>query len=202
MMPFRLCFVFSFSLFLTFTSAEEKSKTIAGRTLNGWAVDLSVKNEIVRLRAIKTIGQFGPEATHVLTKALEDDSNGVRYWAAYHLGRIGPKAKKAQSKLEKLREDKKAPAVAMVAAFALSRLGLLKENLPLLIERLKHPERGMACSAAELLGNVGPAAKAAIPALEATYHRHERGKDGADYHVQGAAQNALRKIQPGWEPNK
>jgi hypothetical protein len=46
----------------------------------------------------------------------------------------------------------------------------------------------MACSAAELLGRVGPPASEALPALE-------EARQHSDYHVQGAALNAMRAIR-------
>ena len=70
------------------------------------------------------------------------------------------------------------------------------EDLPLLVETLAYPERGTACSAAELIGRIGPDAAAAIAPLEAAYSKHRPGAKGGDYHIGGAALNALRKLRP------
>ncbi len=172
--------------------AEDDAKKVAGRTLEQWAADLDSENEIVRLRAAKSLGPFGDAATKTLIKALDDQSAGVQYWAAYHLGPIGEKAKTAIDKLKAIKANKQHPGTAMAAAYALCRIEGVKPHIDLLIERTHHPERGMACSAAEFLGMIGPDAKAAVPTLE----KHQKGHK--DYHVKGACQNALRKIVPGW----
>ncbi len=193
--------------FCSSVAGGEPAKTpdqVAGRTVSGWSRDLEHANVFVRLRAAKTLGVFGPRAAGSLIRALDDQDAGVRYWAASHLADMGDAAKPAVPRLRKLRQSQRHPAVAMAAAFALCRLDTLDGNLELLVERLRDPERGMACSAAEMLGRLGPAAKSAVAALEQTYRRHHRrpGEPGpvrADYHVRGAAQNALRKIQPGWK---
>ena len=184
---------------VTVAGAEEKK--VAGRTMKGWAADLDSTNEFVRLRAVKSLGPFGADAIEPLRKALDDESAGVRYWAASHLGAIGRKASDAVERLKELKADKKNPAVAMSAAFALCRVDSVKKHIELLISRLDYPERGMACAAAEFLGRLGSAGKFAIPALERTFKKHARSSTfkGKDYHINGAAQNALRKIQPGWQ---
>lgn len=174
---------------------KEAKKEVAGRTLEQWAADLDSDNEIVRLRATKSLGPFGGAATDTLIKALDDKSAGVQYWAAYHLGPIGPKAKAAVGKLKAIKADTgnvKHPGAALAAAYALCRIEGVKPHIDLLIERTSHTERSMACSAAEFLGMIGPDAKAAVPILE----KHQKGHK--DYHVKGACQNALRKIVMGW----
>lgn len=173
---------------------DEKPKMVAGRPLEGWINAMKSTNELVRVRGVKTLGEFGEKATDALITALEDESAAVRYVAASNLGRIGKSATKAIAQLKKLKVDKDNPGVAMAAAFALCRIDKPKGNIDLLISRLTYPERGMACAAAEFLGGIGPEAKAAIPALETAFQKDR------DYHVRGAAQNALRKIQPGWKP--
>lgn len=196
-MQSRLAIIGTLLLSLS-VQAQEK---VAGRTVEGWAKDLDNKNEFVRLRAVKSLGPFGKKALEPLRKALDDKHPGVRYWAASHLGAIGTEAKLAIDRLYELKKDKNHPGVAMAAAFALCRIESVNPHIELLIQRLKYPERGMACASAEFLGRLGPKdGKSALPALERAFKDHERGKKGADYHVQGAAQNALRKINPNWKP--
>jgi hypothetical protein len=112
------------------------------------------------------------------------------------LGQLrGDALDKATDELEKLVADKKSKSVQMAAAFALCRAGKVDKHLPLLIERLQYPERAMACSAAELIGALGPAAAPAISALEKARDDNQPGGDG-DYHLGGAATAALRHVQP------
>ncbi len=83
----------------------------------------------------------------------------------------------------------------MAAAYALCRSGKLDAPLDLLIARLEDDERGMACSAAELIGELGPAAARAVPALEQARDAQPPA-GGSVYHVDRAAAHALRKVQP------
>ena len=171
--------------------------TVAGRTVQQYADDLDHEDRVVRLRAVKSLGVFGASAAEPLRQALDHQDAAVRYTAAVHLGRIGGETLKASRKrLQQLAGDETSFAVQMAASFALCRIGLVEEHLPLLIEGLAFPERGTSCSAAELIGQLGPAAAAASEPLQQTYERHRPGVKGGDYHIGGAAKNALRKVQP------
>jgi hypothetical protein len=64
-----------------------------------------------------------------------------------------------------------------------------------MIETLQYPERGMACTAAFLIGELGADAKEAEPALRRMYEQNKPGQKQGDYHRGGAAMNALRKIR-------
>ncbi len=176
--------------------ARAETREVAGMTLAQCVAQLDDENRTLRCRAVRTLGAFEQDAVKPLTAALSHSDPAVRYLAAAHLGRIGGDGLKAASeKLEKLVDDKRSKSVQMAAAFALCRAGKLDENLNLLIERLKYPERAMACSAAALIGSIGPVAAAAVPALEQARDENEPGGDG-DYHLGGAATAALRQIQP------
>lgn len=170
--------------------------TVAGRTVQQYDIDLDHEDRVVRLRAVKSLGAFGASAAEPLRDALDHQDAAVRYTAAVHLGRIGGETlKAAQQRLQQLAGDETSFAVRMAASFALCRQGLLEEHLPLLIQGLKFPERGTSCSAAELIGQLGPSADAAIEPLQQIYDRHRPGVKGGDYHIGGAAKNALRKVQ-------
>lgn len=181
---------------LTVTATGESPATVSGRTIDEYAALLDDTDRVVRLRAIKSLGAFGVDAGDAIRKGLEHDDAAMRYTAAVHLGRIGGKPLElAAARLAKLAADKKSHAVRMAASYALCETGNTAEHLPLLIESLSYPERGMACCAAELLGRLGPDAEAAIEPLEAAYAKHAPGTQGGDYHIGGAAKNALRKIR-------
>lgn len=180
------------ALLMLFVAAD--ANMIAGRDLDGWSKDLQAEDRIVRARAAKTLGAFGEEAADVLSEALENDEPAVRYWSAYHLGRLKIDDEETVEKLQQRRDKEEHAGVQLALAYALCRLGKTDENLDLLVQRLEHPSRGMACSAAELLGMLGSDAKQAVPALEAAYAANKPGGKG-DYHLGGASQNALRKIR-------
>ena len=177
----------------------EKSSTltIAGRSVEDYAVELNDENRVVRLRAARSLGAFGFTAGDTLRAALAHEDAAVRYIAAEHLGRIGGKPlEQAKSQLTKLAKDESSLAVQLAASFALCRAGLVDQHLPLLIETLRYPERGTACTAAELIGNIGPTAAAATRTLQEVHAKNRPGVKGGDYHIGGATSNALRKLRP------
>jgi hypothetical protein len=174
----------------------DDSPTVAGRTVDQYAAELNAQDRVVVLRAAKSLGAFGAVAGETLRESLDHQDAAVRYIAAEHLGRIG--GKPLETSIERLCElaaDESSLAVRLAASFALCRNGLTDDHLPLLIETLDYPERGMACSAAALIGMIGPQAAAAIGPLETVYEKNRPGAKGGDYHVGGAAMNALRKVR-------
>lgn len=179
-------------------SATEKNgpRAIAGRTIEDYATELKDESRVVRLRAARSLGAFGVAAGDALRGALAHDDAAIRYIAAEQLGRIGGKPlEQANPALTKLANDESSLAVRLAACYALCRAGLVEQHLPLLIETLRYPERGTACSAAELIGNIGPSAAAAIATLEEVHQKNRPGAKGGDYHVGGATMNALRKLR-------
>ncbi len=175
--------------------AEQPTK-IAGRTIADYTAQLSDADRVVRLRAVKSLGAFGASAGPALVSALDHDDKAVQYTAAVQLARIGGKSlQDAQEQLKQIAKDKDSLAVRMAASFALCSGGQTEQYLPTLIEGLQYPERGMVCGAAELLGMLGAKAAGAVAPLEAAYEKNRPGAKGGDYHIGGAAMNALRKIQ-------
>lgn len=170
--------------------------TIAGQTIDDYAAELNHDNRVVRLRAARSLGAFGIAAGDILRESLANDDAAVRYIAAENLGRIGGKPlEQAKGQLTELAKDETSLAVRLAASYALCRAGLVEQHLPLLIETVGYPERGTACSAAELIGNIGPSAATAIPTLEDVYEKNRPGAKGGDYHVGGAAMNAIKKLR-------
>ncbi len=140
-----------------------------------------------RVWVLYVLGRIVPEArtaVPALTELLKSSESSDRFAAAVVLGNIGPDAKDAIPALLKLLKDPK-KAACFAAVEALGRIGPgAKAAVPPLIELLKEdkpidyyadypPSIGglsihtviLAEKAAEALGNVGPDAKAAIPAL-------------------------------------
>ena len=175
--------------------SADPSKLVAGKSLEQTASDLENSDRVVRLRAVRSLGVYGEPAGKILQAALEHEDRAVRYLAAEQLGQLGGDSlKAAESKLESLAADDSSLSVQMAASFALCRAGKIDQHLPLLIRTLTYPERGTACSAAALIGKIGPQAEKAIAPLEAMHQKHRAGVKGGDYHRGGAAMNALRKI--------
>jgi HEAT repeat protein len=96
------------------------------------------------------------------SRLLADESPKVRWSAARSLGRIGPQASAAVPALiEALKDEDE--SVRMFAAWALPRVGPQAKDVPALIEAFKG-RRGVS-GVAEALGQIGPEAKDALPAL-------------------------------------
>lgn len=195
------CFVF---LWLTMalvlppvaSSQADDRPTVAGRTMQQYVEELQSEQRVDRLRAVRSLGPFGQQAAQPLRQSLDHEDAAVRFLAAEQLGRLGDDALQAAvGRLCELTEEDPSRAVRLAASFALCRHGLTEMHLPLMIETLDYPERGMACTAAYLIGELGPEAKEAEASLQRTHEKNRPGQPDGDYHLGGAAQNALRKIR-------
>ena len=185
-------------MFASSVNAETSSRTtLAGKTVEQYGTELSDADRTTRLRAAKSLSAMGQAAGATLGDALHHDDPAVRYIAAAGLGRMGGESlEDSRESLKNLAKDKRSHAAQMAASFALCRLGETSKNLPILIDALSNPQRGMVCAAAELLGDIGPPAKDATDPLKAIHAKNKSGVKGGDYHIGGASMNALRKIDP------
>ena len=180
-------------------SSQGKSHTVAGRTLDQYVQQLADSNRVVRLRAIRSLEPFGAAAAEPLRDVLDHSDPAMRYVAAAALGRLGGTSlEESTERLSDLAQGDSSDAVQLAAAYALCEAGRGEQHLTLLIERLRHPSRAMACSAAEFLGALGDDAQAAVQPLRQVSHANRPGGSG-DYHIGGAAKNALRQIEAAQE---
>ncbi len=165
----------------------------------------------------KALGRIGPraqEAVPVLERALVDEKPQVRLAAADALTRIEPNhCSNAVVVLRALQHDPNlatqwrvdhatASATATInydnptcrryrlsAAVPLWKLHLEPESpVPALVEELGKPENALAIWCVELLGDLGPEARSALPKLAALV--------GPDNGLRRAAAIAIRKIDP------
>ena len=174
------------------TLCPSRAQEIAGRTLPGWIGDLSVSNEIVQLRAAKTIGLFGRPAIPQLIKMLHSENDAVRYWAASHLGNIGNDADAAREPLKSAVNDPSFP-VRMAVNYALSRVDRAGPWFVSLVKGIQSSRRSTACAAADFFTRIGPPAKDVLPQLESVFRKESQR--GGDYHIRGAVKNAIRAIK-------
>ncbi|MEI6240772.1 MAG: HEAT repeat domain-containing protein [Planctomycetia bacterium] len=122
--------------------------------------------------AIAAIGQDAAEAVPQLAAMLSatDGPPGVRYAAAYALGRIGPAAKPAAAALAKLAssDDELMATVATWASLKIEpgNTALFQSAVPLLRKALRGGEELARLEAAVALGDIGAAASEAVPILE------------------------------------
>ena len=140
------------------------------------------------------LGMFGPAAAPAvpeLIKSLASDDDKVRNSAVYALGKIGPAAKAASATLRKLL-DSDDDFARFAATWALVRIDpkdakLVAAAVPALIKGLADERPLVRAESAATLGELGPAAKSAMPELK-------KAAEDADANVSAAAKQALAEI--------
>jgi HEAT repeat protein len=141
--------------------------------------------------ALVALGEVGPaakKAVPLLIRCLRDPEPFTHLFAAEALGKIGPDAGAA---IPALAANLRAPDtdVRLKAAFALIQVGGDRRAALacLLAEVRSSPNRTLRCLAVDLVGEIGPEAKEAVPALLDLLY---------DDDFWPSAARALRKIDP------
>jgi hypothetical protein len=152
---------------------------------------LSDPNDQVRSAAAWALAQIGPQggfAVSALARSLSDPSPRVRHLAAIALKAVGPRAAPAIPQLVGALNDP-SEYVRVRAADALGAMGPAASSAvrPLAERLLAKDERGLVLgSIATALGNIGPDAKDALPALEQVAKMRRLG---------ASAQEAILRIE-------
>jgi HEAT repeat protein len=130
------------------------------------------------------------EALKALLAALKDRQEPQRYQAAYALGEAGAAAKEALPALREALRDRM-PSVRVLAAAAVWRAASDTEAaVPVLVEVMKAGNNlSVRQQAAIKLAEIGPPARAAVPALR-------EASEDADRYLRILAATALKKIDP------
>lgn len=145
--------------------------------------------------AVFTLAAIGPDAapaTEYLTGLLRQGVPPLQYAASYALGRIGPAAAAATPALRALLESddaflRTAAAWALLKVDPAKNADLQPQAVGLFTAALADERPEVRVAMAQALAELGPAAKAALPALErALQDQHEA--------VREAAAEALEKI--------
>jgi HEAT repeat protein len=144
--------------------------------------------------ALASIGPGAKPAVPALVKALSDADEGVRHIATYALGKIGPDAAAAAPDLKKnLASDDlflKTASVWALVHIEPKDLDFRVKAVPILAKALAESDRErVRMEVATTLGEIGPTAKDAIPALE------KRVAEDDSAAVREAAEMALKKIR-------
>jgi len=145
-------------------------------------------DENLRQAAVWSLGQIGPKAgsagVDALKEALKDKESKVRCLAAIGLEGIGAKASSAIPQLIRTLDD---PEISVRSRTA-SAIGAMGPAVSALAAKLmaKGEDGFVLLNVAYALGNIGPGAKDAIPALEQAL---------ATRRAEAAARAAILKIQ-------
>jgi HEAT repeat protein len=137
------------------------------------AAVLTDPTEAVRSAGLNALAVLGPRAkTEVpaLVAALKDELADVRAEAARTLGGLGPDARDAIPALIPVTEYDPNPRVRVEAAAALWRIDHHPGKVvPTCVAALASVDEVVRWVAADCLGEIGPDARAAVPALSAAY---------------------------------
>jgi HEAT repeat protein len=153
------------------------------------------RDDAVRAEAVRGLLQAGPHpATEfgALVDALQSDVDVVRFHAAIALGDLGPAGRPAVPALIHASLWDEEPSVRVGAAMALwkiDRKGPLV--LHVLIKALDDANELICWIAVECLGQIGPAAREAVPALRQALQRDFRLSL-----IKTAVIFALERLQP------
>jgi HEAT repeat protein len=166
----------------TSSEASESEQRIAMKALTGFGaktavpylIDILAKTHQVNIRrlVIEALGEMDHDAKLAiphLVKLLVDNDSGIRWDASIAL------------------EERIEPQWAVHPD--------VMESIPYFINVLSHHERQIRCTAAEILGKIGPSAVIATPYLVMAL------VDDCS-HVRYTAAEALKKIDPHWLHNK
>lgn len=131
-----------------------------------------------RGNAVNALGEIGPaakDAVPALIEALKDDDRGVSGNAARAIGLIGPDSKAAIPLLEQALKDSD-PRFRLQAATSLWRIdpAFTKDSVQIMIEAIEHPPKDSGNPSfylSKVLGEIGPAAKDALPVLERVFEK-------------------------------
>jgi HEAT repeat protein len=146
------------------------------------------------LMALANIAADEPDTVMpTFTKSLRDPVPEIQIMAVYALGKLGAASKPAVDEISKLISPQN-PQLSKIAAWALalidpSALGASTDRVvELLAEALSKQQFFVRIEAANALANLGPAAKAALPALK-------KAANDPVPAVQDAVSKAIQKIE-------
>jgi HEAT repeat protein len=188
---------------LAVAARGEEPHTFLGKTVEGWLGLLRDKASTAaqRREAAVMLGCFGPEARAAAPDLIEAVRTGpLRDEAVDALVSIGAGAEVTVPVLIDRFMKRGSQAFTRMGSFpfdpsvdkALARVG--EPAVPALLKILDGPDVSMRICAAYTLGELGPAARAAVPSLIRAVERSDPGRESASLRLQ--AIRALGRIGP------
>ena len=125
---------------------------------------------------LATMGAEAKNAEPELVELLQDKDDHVRVKAMKALSEIGNISQTDLQKIMQIMKDAKVADLRLQAILVIRRMGEeASDAVPVLTERLKDDSPDVREEAAKTLGNLGPLAKSAVPALaDALQHRDKK----------------------------
>jgi HEAT repeat protein len=170
--------------------ADKEEGVYRGEPLSYWLDELQARDPAMRQEAVEALRLIGPRDPRVLPALagmVQDPDPAVRKRAVYALRRMGSKAKPAVPSLVRALEDEDRE-IRLMAAYALGHMQLKDESVIIaLLPMLKDEYPKVRQAMLQFLGDLGPAARVALPAVR-------QALDDPDADVRGEASEALEKI--------
>jgi HEAT repeat protein len=171
-------------------------RCVPGDLLATFATSLEDSNPKVRQTAVLFLRRFGKAAVPHLIKSLSDSDARVRRDAAYELKSLGPVANDAVSTLVKLLNSDSDRDVRYAVADALGATGPTAEGAVHVLAAAVQGDDYVCSAAVRSLGQIGPAAKAAVPALRERLRVEEQQNRPIRGYLRKEIRAALQLIEP------
>jgi len=127
---------------------------------------LDDNDQLILIYGTNMLHQMRPAAVPAFGKALAHEKWEIRTFAAWALGEIGSPAKSFEAALREMLADRE-PKVQYRAAATLFKItGEAEKTLPIFLRALGDWDRNWQSWATERIGEMGSAAKDAVPVLE------------------------------------
>jgi HEAT repeat protein len=156
-------------------------------------------NSHIAARALGQLGVHAKPAVNALAEALGHESWLTRASAAHALGNIGPEAQAAGSALRGTLQDQ-VPQVRLAGACAIWTIERSEEAITVLTLLLNCDDLSLRFGAIEALGDIGPPAIAALPALKELSHEQTKTPPATDNTANEL--DSLFSGMPDWNPHK
>lgn len=142
---------------------------------------------LAALEALEELGDLPEKSLPPITRQLAHEQEPIRRAATRVLARQGPRASSALEPIREAFSDSRGELRVAQARAIVSLMESREKRLEFLLEALEDRESPVRRAVMEMLGEIGPAAQAAVPVLF--------DKMGDEYERR-AAYEALRRIEP------
>ena len=166
---------------------RKKPKLYGKRTIQGWTEQLKHANRDKRIMAAEALANAGPAGMPMLIQLLKHKEATLRHWACYGIAQADRQTRERITQLPAMMKDN-AWDVRMIAGYALRYTKHHDAAIDTLIKSMYVKNPALIAETANYLGDIGPRANKAIPALKALSERSHPG-------IKSSALQAIKRIQ-------